>query len=147
MDLLDQVMAKMGLQHSAPHDFDTGIPLYRAEIHTVRAIGENPGINVTALAGRMGVTKGAASQMISKLVKKGLVEKKDAEDNERETLLELTDLGLRGHRAHERFHMDMLEQVRTYFGDSFPEKIDMFITVLTDLNNLLDKLEEHKKPK
>lgn len=146
MDLLDRVVAKMGSQHSAPYDFDTGIPLYRAEIHTIQAIGENPGINVTALAEHMGVTKGAVSQTISKLAKKGLVKKMDAADNERETLLELTDLGLTGHRTHERFHMAMFDQVREYFGDSLPKKTEMFITVLTDLNNILDTLGDHKKP-
>jgi DNA-binding MarR family transcriptional regulator len=144
MDLLDQVVSRLNSQHTAPHDFDTGIPLYRTEIHTVRAIGDHPGINVTTLAERMGVTKGAASQTVSRLVKKGLVRKVDAADNERETLLALTDRGLRGHRAHERFHMAMFDQVREHFGDRFQEKLGLFITVLTDLSDLLDALGEHK---
>ena len=142
MDLLDQVVGKLGSRHAAPYDFDTGTQLYRAEIHTIQAVGENPGINVTALAEHMGVTKGAASQTISKVVKKGLVRKKGAVDNERETLLELTDLGLTAYRAHERFHMDMFDKVHGYFGDRLPERIAMFISVLTDLNNFLDTLEE-----
>jgi DNA-binding MarR family transcriptional regulator len=144
MDLLDQVISKLGSQHAAPFDFGTGVPLYRTEIHTVRAIGDNPGINVTTLAERMGVTKGAASQTISRLVKKGLVRKVDAADNERETLLALTDAGLRGHRGHERFHMAMYDQVREHFGHRFQEKLTQFITVLTDLNDLLDAMGERK---
>jgi DNA-binding MarR family transcriptional regulator len=144
MDLLDQVVSKMGSQHAVPFDFDTGVPLYRAEIHTVRAIGLSPGINVTTLAERMGVTKGAASQTISRLVKKGLVRKVDAADNERETLLALTDMGVRAHLGHERFHMAMFDQVRKHFGDRFKEKIPMFLAVLTDLNDFLDTMGEHK---
>ncbi len=146
MDLLDQVVTKVASQHSMPHDFGTGVPLYRVEIHTVQAVGENPGINVTALSEHMGVSKGAASQTISKLVKKGLVIKKSAPDNERETLLELTDLGLTAHHAHEGFHEAMFEEVKRYFGESLPEKIDTFVEALTDLNDFLDEIGEQKRP-
>lgn len=145
MELLDQVVTRIGSQHAAPYDFGTGIPLYRAEIHTVQAIGENPGINVTTLAERMGVTKGAMSQTLSKLARKGLVEKKAAADNERETLLELTDLGLTAHRAHERFHMDMYDMAQRHFGDRLPEKVVLFATVLRDLNQFLDTVSEEGK--
>jgi DNA-binding MarR family transcriptional regulator len=145
LHLLDRVVSKMSSQHAVPSDFDTGVPLHRAEIHTVRTIGLNPGINVTTLAERMGVTKGAASQTVSRLVKKGLVRKVEAADNERETLLALTDLGVRAHLSHERFHMAMLDHVRRHFGDRLKEKIPMFITVLNDLDDLLDTMGDHKR--
>ena len=95
MDLIDQVTAKMVSMHSSPQDFGAPVPLYRAEIHTIRAIGENPGINVTKLADEMGITKGAVSQTIAKLVRKGLVRKTYAADDAKEVHLELTDLGSR----------------------------------------------------
>ena len=64
MSLLDQVMNRMGTAHSPTNDFGTGVPLYRAEIHTIQSIGQNPGINMTEMARLMNVTKGAVSQTV-----------------------------------------------------------------------------------
>lgn len=131
--------------HSPTGDFGTGVPLYRTEIHTIRAIGENPRINVTKLAEHMGVTKGAVSQTIAKLARKGLVRRTRAPDNAREVLLELTDLGWTGFSSHEQFHMDMFDIVREYYGDSFASNIGTFVTVMRDLNAILDDYEKRKK--
>jgi len=145
MDLLDQVMAKMGAMHLSPHDFGTSVLLYRAEIHTIRAIGENTGINVTRLAEDMGVTKGAVSQTITKLVRKGLVRRTFAEYDAKEVHLELTEPGWIGFHNHQQFHMKMFDTVREYFGDELETKIEMFITVMKDLNGILTKYEEEEK--
>ena len=145
LNILDQVSAKMESMHSAPLDYGTGVPLYRTEIHTIRAIGENPGINVTNLAEHMGVTKGAVSQTITKLARKRLVRKTYAEDNVKEVLLELTELGLTGYHGHEQFHMEMFDMVREYFGDELKPKIEMFITAMTDVNGILAKYEQRGK--
>ena len=145
LDLIDQVMTKMGSMHLSPHDFGTSVPLYRAEIHTIRAIGENTGINVTKLAEDMGVTKGAVSQTITKLVRKGLVRKTFAEHDAKEIHLELTEPGWIGFHNHQQFHMSMFDTVREYFGDELEAKIEMFITVMKDLNGILTKYEEEEK--
>jgi len=141
LDLLDQVVTKLGSIHAPRHDFRTGIPLYRSEIHTVQAVGHQPGINITQLAEHLGVTKGAVSQMINKLVKKGLVYKTRIGTDSREIVLNLTELGLIGFHAHEQFHLEMYKIIREYFGDEFDSKVDLFIAVMTDLNGILDKFE------
>ena len=145
LDILDQVLTKAGAIHSEPHDFGTGVPLYKTEIHTIRTIGENQGINITKLAGHIGVTKGAVSQTVSKLVKKKLVRKIRTHGNAREILLELTDLGWIGFHNHEQFHMDMLDAVHEYYGDRLKRNIELLIMVLTDINEILDKYEKRRK--
>jgi len=145
LDILDQVLTKAGSIHSAPIDFGTGVPLYKAEIHTIRAIGESPGINVTKLAEHMDVTKGAVSQIINKLVRKKLVTKTHARDNAKEILLELTDLGWTGFHDHEQFHMDMFDTVQEYFGDGLKPNLEMLIRVMTDLNGILDRYVQRRK--
>ncbi|MCK4546968.1 MAG: MarR family transcriptional regulator [Candidatus Eisenbacteria sp.] len=142
MGILDEVLGKMGSMHALPLDFGTGVALYRTEIHTIQAIGKNPGVNVTQLAEHLGVTKGAVSQMVAKLVGKGLARKKHTQDDAREILLELTDLGWTGFHAHEQFHMEMFETVREYLGDEFESKSEMFLTVMTDLSRILARFEE-----
>ncbi|HEY48820.1 MAG TPA: MarR family transcriptional regulator [Dehalococcoidia bacterium] len=138
LDVLDQVLTKAGSIHSAAYDFGTGVPLYKTEIHTIRAIGENQGINVTQLAELMGVTKGAESQTIKKLVRKKLVEKTPAHDNAREILLGLTDLGWTGFYNHEQFHMEMYDTLSDYFGNELKSKLETFIAVMSELNKILD---------
>lgn len=142
LEELELAVTRMSSMHESPWDFGTGVPLYRAEIHTVQAIGEHPGINVTRLAELMDVTKGAVSQMVGKLVNKGLVRKVQAGDNAKEVKLHLTDLGDTGFRNHQKLHMQMLDIVREFYGNKLEEKLRTFSTVMHDLNAILTKYEE-----
>ena len=149
LDILDQVItrAESIQSHSAGKDFGTGVTVFRAEIHTIRAIGDKPGTNVTKLAEYMGVTKGAVSQTIKKLVRKKLVRKTYAPDNAKEVLLELTDLGWTGFHNHELFHMEMFDAVHEYFGDRLKPNLEILIKAMTDLNSVMDKFEQRKESK
>lgn len=93
----------------------------------------------------MGVTKGAISQTVAKLIKKGMVRKQHAKGNRKEVILELTDLGWIGFHNHEKFHMDMFNIAREYFGNHLKKKIEMFKTVMTDFKAILDEYEIKKK--
>jgi DNA-binding MarR family transcriptional regulator len=142
IEIINKVTEKMGSMHEPAIDYGTSVPLYRSEIHTIKAIGDNPGINVTGLAEQLGVTKGAVSQTLSKLVNKGLVVKRTADDNAKEILPELTEVGRTGYREHEEYHMKMFDAVREYYGDRFKPEMEKFISVMSDLNNILDRFEE-----
>ena len=141
VEILNQITEKMGSMHEPSFDFGTGVSLYRSEIHTIKSIGDNPGINMTTLAEKMGVTKGAVSQTINKLVNKGLVVKASADDNAREILPQLTELGWKGYQDHERFHMQMFQVVHEYYGGRFRHELKRFIRVMSDLNQILDRFE------
>ena len=142
LEELERAMVRMSSMHESPWDFGTGVELYRTEIHTVQAIGESPGINITELAQLMGVTKGAVSQTVAKLVDKGLVRKTHADDNAREILLLLTEQGNTGFRNHQNLHMQMLDIVREFYGDRLEEKLQVFASVMRDLNKILNMYEE-----
>ena len=137
MDVLDKAFTKVEALHTPSRDFGTGISMFRKEIHTLQAIGQHPKINITALADHMGVTKGAVSQMVAKLVKKGMVRKIYAEDNKKEVIMELTNLGWIGFRNHEKFHMDVFNIAREYYGEQLKIKLEMFMTVMSDLSAIL----------
>lgn len=66
----------------------------KAEIHTIAAVGDHPNINITSLAESLGITKGAASQMIYKRVDKGVEKKKVSPDSDTELVLNLTEDGI-----------------------------------------------------
>lgn len=142
VQLLNQISEKMNSMHEPAFDFGTGVPLYRVEIHTIKAIGDSPGMNMTGLAEYMGVTKGAVSQTVGKLASKGLVVKTAAADNEKEILPQLTELGWKGYNEHERLHTLMFEAVREYYGDRFKPELKRFTSVMSDLNQIMDRFEE-----
>ena len=145
MQKFDQVVTIMESMHTPSLSFGTGMAMYRREIHTIQAIGRNSGINVTTLAEHMGVTKGAVSQTIKKLIKKGLVRKTHPTGNAKKVILELTNLGWIGFHNHEKFHMDTLDIAREYFGNQLENKLEMINNVMTDLNFILNEYEKRVK--
>lgn len=102
--LMERVIHKYNRWENKKRTYGTSIPLSKAEIHTIVAVGNNPGINVTALADILGITKGAASQMIYKLVEKGTVEKRVSPDSDTEVILNLTNDGQKNYAAHDEYH-------------------------------------------
>ena len=58
--------------------------LYHSEIHTIMAIGDHEGVYLSELARMTGVTRGAISQMISRLDEKGLVRKEADQEKQSE---------------------------------------------------------------
>ena len=143
LTLLDRVVAKLTAIQQAPRQYGTGVSLHGSEIHTIQAIGKNPGINVTQLSEKMRVTKGAVSQMVSRLVEKGMVLKQPARDSAKEVALGLTELGRTGYRNHEEFDMEVLDTVREYCGSDLDTKLDAYLSVIRDFDAILT-LRENK---
>ena len=102
--LMERVIHKYTQWENKKRTYGTELLLTRAEIHTIAAVGDNPNINITSLAEILGITKGAASQMIYKLVDKGTVEKRVSPDSDTEVVLNLTESGLINYRAHNEYH-------------------------------------------
>jgi len=100
MELVD----KAGAVKDASMDFGTGVTLTAPEIHALVRIAASPGIHALALAEASGVTRGAMSQLLSRLERKSMVRRRVDEDNASRKRLELTGLGAEAVRGHERFH-------------------------------------------
>ena len=119
-------------------DFGLDERLFPSEIHTVEAIGKEPGINVTELAREMGVTKGAVSQMIRKLVTKNLVTRLKGMRNEKEVLLELTPRGRQAFQGHEKFHAESYNVFLDKIKAISTEDIETFERILSKIETVLD---------
>jgi len=142
---LEKVMVMMESMHTPSRSFGTGVMMHTKEIHTVQAIGRHSGINVTRLAKDTGVTKGAVSQTINKLVKKGLVRKTRTPGNDKEVVLELTNLGQIGFQNHEKFHMDTLDIAREYHGDQLGSKLERIHLAVDDIYRMLNEYEKRRR--
>jgi len=148
----DKVVAKLYRLMLRAHEFDarprefgTGMVLSRAEIHTVQAVGHAGEINMTALARALGVTKGAASQMVARLAGKGLVEKRPNPKSAREVTLALTPLGQRGHETHEAFHRQMAGSFKAALGADMEARLAALGIALDDLIRIIDTHERRTR--
>ncbi len=124
------------IQHEKkPRYYGTDDKLTRAEIHTINMIGQNTGINITDLSQLRGITKGAMSQMIYRLVKKGYVSKNVSEQSDSEVALSLTKKGELAYEAHLAFH-------KTSQQPFFDQLRNLSDTEYTLMVNLLKSFEE-----
>ncbi|WP_033165314.1 MarR family transcriptional regulator [Clostridium sp. KNHs205] len=110
--------------------FSNGIKLKTGAIHLVEAIGNHPLSNVTTLATKLGVTKGAVSQQISKLMKKGLVSATRRPENQKDIVLQLLPAGnviFHEHaQAHEELYRVLSEKVLNFSVDDREKMIELF---------------------
>lgn len=108
------------------------------EAHTVEAVGEQEPLSVTRLADHFGITKSAASQMVSKLVKRGFVVKKQAPHSNKEYELSLTPLGREVFDAHERFHGKEMNELVSRLSAFSLSQIATLSVLLEALGSAMD---------
>ena len=103
----ERAFHKYTTYESQPRDFGIGFPLTQNVIHTVVFVCENEGISLGELAKARAVTKGAMSQLVSRLVAKGLIVKGAAEHSASYVSLRPTELGRKAYEGHSRAHKTM----------------------------------------
>jgi DNA-binding MarR family transcriptional regulator len=110
--LIDYIYAAhrfLSEMESVPRDYGTGEKLFATEIHTVVAIDENPGCNLTTLATVLEVSKPAVSKFVAKLIGRGFITKYQAGDNRRDVLFETTMKGKLVTKGHALFTREAFE--------------------------------------
>jgi len=111
-----RIWNKMNVMESIPCRFGVDEPLCLSEIHTIQAIGDTPENNVRTIAGLLGVTPSAASQVITRLAKRGFVRKVRGIKNEKEVVLELTRPGRTAYASHAEIHRQVYERIAGRIG-------------------------------
>ncbi|MDY6825266.1 MAG: MarR family winged helix-turn-helix transcriptional regulator [Thermodesulfobacteriota bacterium] len=123
-----------------PRDFGTGEKLHIAEVHTIDAVAKNSGCTITELASIKGVTRGAASQLVAKLARKGYLEKTKQAHNDKSVRLFLTAKGKQAAAAHDRMHRDFFAM---YHSNTAPEQLAALNAILKTMDEFTDyRLEE-----
>ena len=104
---MERIIHKYSQYEKRPQVYCKDIMLTQPEIHTVAIVGDHEGINVTQLAAMRGITKGAASQMVYKLVDKGLIKKQISAESDAAVSLFLTKKGQQARKEHRKLHETM----------------------------------------
>jgi DNA-binding MarR family transcriptional regulator len=120
-------------------DLGTGEKFYASELHTIEAIGEKYGDTVTELCNLFGTTKGAVSQIISKLEKKQLISKERNRDYAKEINISLTEKGWVIFKSHKKLH-DSMDVKFLSFMKTIPEdQLNTFLSILKNMEKYIDE--------
>lgn len=76
-DLIHNYVMRYADRNARKIDYGTGVRYTSVEMHVLEKICDNPGITVTELSRLSSRTKGAISQIVTRLHTKGLVDKKN----------------------------------------------------------------------
>jgi DNA-binding MarR family transcriptional regulator len=124
IDLFLNILHLYSIIGRKPKDYGTGDLLYFTELHTITVIAKNREINMTQLAEIMGVTKGAISQTVRKLVNKHLIVKSNI-TNRKEVNLKLSEKGMIVYKSQESFQKEIFTFAGTLYDKARPEDRDM----------------------
>lgn len=139
METLIRVIHKFYALEKIPKDFGIGENFYQQEIHTIAAIGNNPDINVTQLAEKLGVTKGTISPVVTKLAERGYVSKLKGGESNKEILLRLTVKGQMAYHGHEMFHLKLHAELFEEFDRENSDHLEFLKRFLQVGEHLLDQ--------
>lgn len=120
--------------------YGTDMLITVAEIHTIDAIGKSGSINLINLSKVMGITKGSASQMVYKLMDKGLVNKAISPDSDREIVITLTEKGQQAFDGHRQMHIESSLKMNSIVDNMPPEVLETSLQYLQNFEVKLDEL-------
>jgi DNA-binding MarR family transcriptional regulator len=137
-----RVLVKLFELDKKIRNYGTEEQLFEAEIHMIKAIKENEGIHVTGLAALLGVTKGAVSQIIIKLERKGMIVKDIDPRNLSRLMLRLTPMGETAYLRHEELHQEFDRLFNDALADASEENQAFLRSFLTTLETSIDHFNE-----
>lgn len=112
--------------------------LSMTEIHTIEAVGIKDAKTMGEIAHDLRITVGTLSAAITKLIKKGYVERQRTEEDRRVVLVSLTSKGENVYREHQVFHEEMI----TSMLGNFSEEEYILAIALEKLNNFFEEKYE-----
>jgi DNA-binding MarR family transcriptional regulator len=148
MELFIRVVNKYNSLEKIPVRYGTKQNLFHSERHMLDIMGDNPGMNMTEFAAAAGVTKGAISQLVIKLEKKGVVKRYKRSGNDKEVMISLTDAGKEIYKKHKKINEDTMMPLFKKLDNYPDEKIHFLVTMFKWFDEFMDysreKMQEHK---
>ncbi len=122
-----------------PMSYGTSHKFYHSERHMLDLFGANPEMNITELAGLIGVTKGAISQVVSKLEHKGAVHRYKEDGNEKDVLVGLTKKGHEIYEHHKKKNEEIVGQLQDGLKGYSDKDLTGLLGMLKWIEDYLDK--------
>lgn len=144
-DFFNQTVNQYAKFEKETHCFGTDVPLHLSDTHTIVAIGKHPDINIITLSRLQGISRSAASQMVSKLVKRGFVKKEVSPKTDNEVLLNLTEAGEKVYCAHEAQHQWLRGKLAAVF-EKYPDgTIELLMELGADITAIWESMRNDRE--
>lgn len=117
-----------------------GIDLYPSEIHLLLVIDEKQNTNATRMAERLGITKGAISQVLTRLQKKGVITKTKDPYSKNEITVSFTDVGAKAIKEFKKVKYQSDKQYNAYLATLNEHELEVLKRFLTYLEGITSKL-------
>ena len=109
-----------------------------SEIHTIAAIGDLQEPNVTNIAKRMHVTRGAISKITKRLLSQNLIEAYQQSGNKQKIFFRLTEAGQYLYDEHEKRHNLWLKRDDAFIKQFDNDTLKLVEAFMTEFNNYLE---------
>jgi DNA-binding MarR family transcriptional regulator len=116
------------------------ITLFPSEIHLLMLIFEGSSVNATVMAEKMGVTKGAISQTLSRLEKKKLITKEKDPFNKNVITVKFTPAGLNALKSFSETRVDADKKFQTYLSSLAMKERAVIEEFLTQMQSFIKDL-------
>ncbi len=111
-----------------------GIHLHPSEIHLMLETKGDQAVNATKIAERLGITKGAVSQTLTRLESKGIIEKTKDPYCKNELSITLTPLGKKAYEQHQEMFDEfakIIKNLSAQYSEKEQEIIKDFLSKIT----------------
>ena len=117
------------------------LKLYPSEIHLIDVIAKGQDINASKMAARLGVTKGAVSQTLARLEKKGILYKTKDSQNKNELTVHFTSLGKKVLEEQKKLQTTFYEEYAKYFSNVSEKEEVIIMGFLKKMGDFFDNLK------
>jgi DNA-binding MarR family transcriptional regulator len=131
---LGQLIIQLKQLERCPRTFGEAGLLTPSEVHTIDAIGSGDGILMSELAARLAVSKGAVTQIISRLEGKEFVRRIPHPTDSRAIIVSLTKTGLLAYQAHREFDQNLYKK---FSMQATPQEVEIFRTCVEKFCKIL----------
>ena len=144
--VLLRVVYKMMELDKTVRKYGTNSNIHVSEIHMIQQIHELGGAYMMEIARNLGITRGAVSQIIAKLVKKGLIRKVDDPENKLRRVPVLTEKGKTAYEYHEMYHRRFNYRVDAVLDSEKPEEMETIRNFLLRVEQIADDMGKQDGP-
>lgn len=135
---VNRILNKRIQIESKRRSYGLDMELSCTEIHIIDEIGRCPEIGVKGIACNRGVTEGAVSQIVKKLIAKKLIKKRISEQSEARVSLTLTEQGRICFENHVAFHKEFDKKWYSILDKIEDEDLKKIEMVLSEIEKITE---------
>jgi DNA-binding MarR family transcriptional regulator len=118
-----------------------GVSLYPSEVHLMLVIKNDIDTNATEIARQLGLTKGAISQTLSRLEKKGIIRKTKDPYKKNELTLSLTGFGKKAYEICQSSQASFIEAHEGFLAKLNSRETEVIFNFLLHMEKAIDDLD------